>query len=308
MRIVSQGEVDVVEMGLGDEDLEREPDLNSRRLVDPRTMPVRFSHLKAMGRCGLHCLESFQGDGDKSLARRLGSGVHAMLLGKPFAKWDQPSKAARTGKSKATGKKPSKAPRSGEEWEAFRSAHQGHVIMSAKEHTHAESVSAAIRAHAGASRLLFGPGVVHEHTILWSQKGRSRRSTPDARGADYIAELKTTRDASPDRFLWDARRMSYHAQLADQLAAIEASTGRRPREAFIVAVESARPYVVQVYQLSGHALDQGAQLNKRWLDELLVAEASNVWRGYHPGVVEFDVPTEEDESPSWFDEDEEEVA
>jgi len=281
-------------------DAEREPaDLAEPRRDDPRDRPVRFSHLKAMGRSGQHGFEALRYDGEETLARRIGSGVHAMLLGKPVAKWDQPSKAAREGKSKASGAKPSKAPRSGSEWEAFRLGHAGHVILTGREHAHAEAVSASIRRHPIASRLLFSPGAVHEETLLWEQRGRHRRSTPDVRGVSYVAELKTTRDASPDRFFWDARRMAYHAQLADQCAAIEATTGRAPREVFVVAVETARPYVVQVYELSRNALEQGAALCSKWLDALLTAEITGVWGGYHPGIVELDVPTEP--SAAWFD-------
>lgn len=276
----------------------------------PRVRPIRFHHLKAMGRCGAHALEALRSDGEETLAQRIGAGVHAMVFGKPVVKWDQLSKAAKSGKSKS--RTPTKAPRSGEDWEAFRAANPGAVILTAKEWDHAAEMSAAIRAHGPASRLLFADGAIHERTIFFTQRGRARRSTPDVRHPSFVCELKTTKDASPDRFLWDARKLGYHAQLADQCAAIEAETGRRPREAFIVAIEKARPHVIQVYELSRNALEQGERLAKSWLDDLLVAEASGVWRGYHPGIVEFDVPTEEDRGgwfeDGWYEDDDEDEA
>ena len=257
-------------------------------LIDPRSVPLRFHNLKAMGQSAAHCLHSFQDGRPDSLALRLGSGTHAMLFGQLVAVFDRPAK-------KGSGR----APRSGAAWTEFQAAHAGAVILSRKEHDKASAIADAIWSHADASRLLFGPSVLHEATIRWQQQGRERQSTPDCRGrsswcgAPILVELKTTRCAEPGRFTRDAMYRGYHAQLADQSAAIDYETGQKPSEVYIVAVETAEPYVVQVMQLTQRALDHGAKLCRLWLERYLTCEAANAWPGYVAGVTEFDVPDDE---------------
>lgn len=274
-------------------DLDEQPDLDAprRKLVDPRTLPARFHHLRAAGQSGAHCLHAFQGESDDSLAKRIGSGVHALMF-KPdtVAIWDQPSAASvkRALKAESAGETPpplTAAPRSGKDWADFVRRHPGATILTATERSGATRIVDAIRSHAIAERLLFGPGMVYETPIIWSDSGRARQSTPDARGPSHNVELKTTRCAAPWRFVRDAANMAYHAQLADQRAAIAYERGgNAPRENYIVAVESAPPYVVQVYELTATTLELGDKLRRIWLERLMIFEATNLWGGYSPGI------------------------
>jgi hypothetical protein len=258
-----------------------------RKLVDPRTLPVRFHHMRAAGLSGAHAMLAFQGDSPDSLASRLGSGVHAFLFGKPFAVWRKPAK-----------KNPSKiAPRSGDAWKEFQLEHAGKVILSIAEQAQANRICDAIHAHAHAERLLFSPDVIHERSIIWAQNGRARQSTPDARGDDKLIELKTTRCAAPFRFLRDAEKMGYHAQLADQRAAIAHERGRAPRSVYIVAVENVPPYIVQVYEVLPSALEQGERLCEIWLDKLQVYEATDLWGGYSQRIEPWELLDSEPVTP-----------
>lgn len=285
-------------------DAETEPaDLASpaRRIVDPRTLPARIHNLKAAGLSGAHALLSFQGDSPDSLARRLGSGTHAMLTGKPWVTWDQPSKASVDRRAKAMkeiragANKPlpplTVAPRSGEDWKKFAAANAGKVILTAAEVAKSRSMVDAIKAHPIASGLLFTGEVIFERSIVWSQNGRARQSTPDARRADceYNAEIKTCRSAHPLWFKRDAEKFGYHAQLADQAAAIKFETGKAPRHSFIIAVESAPPTIVQVYEAIPATLDKGAQLVEIWLDKLQIYEATGLWSGYSDRIEPWEI-------------------
>jgi hypothetical protein len=263
------------------------PDLNERRIVDPRTLPARFHHLKAAGVSGAHALLSFQEGSLDSLARRLGSGAHAILLGKPWVPYDQPSKASlkrrETAQKKGLPLPPiTKAPRSGDDWKEFVANNPGKVIMTPAELAKASAIADAIKAHPIASRLLFTGDVIMERSIVWAQNGRARQSTPDARRADgsHNAEVKTTRSAHPLWFLRDAAKYAYHAQLADQAAAIEYETGKAPEHSYIIAVESAPPHLVQVFEAVPMTLEKGEQLCSIWLDKLQVFEATGQWGGY----------------------------
>lgn len=263
-----------------------EPNLDGPRIrrVDPRTVPLRFHHMKAMGRCAAHCLESFQSDGESSLSQRLGTGVHAMLLGMPVALWDQPAANGKGGK----------APRNGKAWEQFMASHPGAAILNRKEHDRASRIANAIRSCRAAADLLFAPGAKHEDTLLWTQQGRARRSTPDVRGADFVAEVKTTRCASPAVFKYDVRRYAYHAQLMDQAAAVEAVTGKRPTKLIIIAVETTPPFVVQTFRLTPSDEDLGDRLLRSWFEAFRVAEDSDSWGGYHDDTVDLDLPVDDD--------------
>lgn len=248
---------------------------SERRLVDPRSMPARFHNLKAMGQSAAHCLSSFQDpDWKDTLALRVGKGVHAILFDLPIAIW--------TGKV-----------RNGKAWDAFRLEHDGKTILTRKEHARAQAVADSIRRHHEASLLLFSDDAVREQTILWAQCGRARRSTPDVRGRYHVVELKTTRCAEPNRFCRDAMFRGYHAQLADQRAAIQHETGVLVPKAYIVAVETVAPYPVTVLELTERALERGAALVRGWLERLLVCEASGSWPAYAECSVPFDVPDDE---------------
>lgn len=267
-------------------------DLEAPRRIDPRTLPARFHNLKAAGLSGAHALLSFQGEGADSLARRLGSGGHAMLTGKPWSVFDQPSKASLDRRAKVMkeirngASKPlppiTKAPRSGEDWKKFLADNPGKVILTPAEVSKAQAMCDAVKAHPIANRLLFTGEVIFERSIVWAQNGRTRQSTPDARRADgeHNTEIKTTRSAHPVWFLRDAAKFAYHAQLADQAAAIEHETGRRPRHSYIIAVESAPPHIVQVYELLPVTLEKSAALCEIWLDKLQIYEATGMWGGY----------------------------
>lgn len=245
---------------------------NERRLVDPRSVAVRHSHLKAMGMSPAHCLAAMQSQrDDESLSRRLGSGAHAMLLGKPYAVW--------TGKD-----------RRAKGYKEFATENTDRVVLTRKESTRAERMVASIQRHPIASRLLCLPGLIREQTIFWEQHGRKRRSTPDALGPLHLAELKTTKSGDPDRFRWDARRYGYCTQLVDQRAAVESATGVRVEELYIVAVENTEPYVVTVYQLSDHEIAKAERIVRGWFDRLVACEESGNWPGYSDEIVLLETP------------------
>ena len=249
-------------------------------IVDPRSVPVRFSTLKQLGRSPAHYFHAVQDEREETLAMRLGAGVHAMLFGQPLVKWDQPAK-------KGSGK----APRNGSAWEAFLQANAGATILNAAEWSQAEAVVASIRSNRPAMDLLDGAEL--EQRIDWSFLGRSCRSTPDARTPRYLVDLKTTKTAEPDRFARQSMWLGYHAQLAFYLDAVRESGLGTPTEAYVIAVESAPPHPVTVLRLTERAIEQGRRLCRLWFERLLTCEAANQWPGYAQSVVDLDVPDDD---------------
>jgi exodeoxyribonuclease VIII len=239
-------------------------------MLDLRTVPVRFSSLKAMARSPMHYRHSVEEGWEQSLAMRMGSAVHAILFGQPYALW--------SGKV-----------RNGKAWEDFQAQHGETLILNARELAEAQGIAAAVESHSEARRLLIADDLAIERRINWSFMGRDCAGTPDVRAAGYIVDLKTTRCADPERFVRDASFRAYHAQLAWYLdGVIQAGLGT-PTEAYIVAVESTPPHPVTVLRLTDNAIDQGRRLCRIWMERLLSCERANHWPGYVEGVVDFDV-------------------
>lgn len=251
-----------------------------RPVVDPRSIPVRHSRLKKMQQSAAHYIASILDDTDDTLAMRLGRGTHAMVLGEPVVKWDQPAKNGKGGK----------APRTGEAWEAFVAEHAGVEILNATEWEEASRMADAILAHPFASQLLKAPDVVLEKTIEWSLNGRACTSRPDARhGFDTLIDVKTTRSSEPQKFSRDAQWMGYHSQFSFYGEAMLAAGGKRPDNNFIIAVEKSKPHVVTVFEVAKRAVAEGEKFWRLWWERLMVCEATNVWPGYTQTIEVFDI-------------------
>ena len=263
--------------------------LAANSIIDPRTVPVRFSALKNIARSPAHYHHAVQ-QADRwagTASMRIGSGGHAMLMGQPVVQY--------------TG-----AVRRGKAWDAFRAANRDATILSGKEWDTAHAISQAVKADPLAARLLLADNMTYERTIHWDYQGRACRSTPDARSAYTLIDLKTTKCADPGRFVRDAMWMGYHAQLAFYGMALEAAGGMKPRDSYIIAVENKPPHPVVVLKLTERAINMGERLVRGWMERLKVCEDANEWPGYVQCVTDFDVP-DDDIGLTFGDDDEEDA-
>lgn len=252
-----------------------------REPIDPRTLPVRFSRLKHIARSPAHYFQACQWpDGEQSLSMRLGSGVHAIVLGTPVVRF--PGR------------------RAGGAWDAFKAEHAGKTILNAAEWDEAHRMAQAITSHRAAMDLLFADAAQIEREIKWRCMGRECSSRPDSWSPFRVVDLKTCRTAEPAAFTREALRMHYHVQLAAYQDAIGYATGgAEPERAYIVAVENDAPHAVTLFEVSPRALEQGARTWCAWFDRLLVCEATNQWPAYSEAPVLLDTP--EDPFTTWSD-------
>lgn len=252
--------------------------------ADLSDLPVRFSHLRAYGRSAMHGYHARTNEMAQTSAMQKGTAVHAMILG---------------------GRKIVGYPgavRRGKEYDAFVADNPDCEILTMSDYDKANRMADAVRNNPLAAPILGG---YRETRLNFEWCGLQCRVTPDVRGLDYVTELKTCADADPNKFLWHALRMHYHAQLWFQNIGCGAN-GYNISRHYIVAVESKEPYPVTVFEVQPRALDQAAKTLMLWAERLKSCEQSGMYPPYAQSVVPLDVP--DDEMPNLIFGDEEDAA
>jgi len=80
--------------------------------------------------------------------------------------------------------------------------------------------------------------------------------------------------------------------------AIAAETGWPPLHYFIVSVETRKPYVVHVQELSERAVARGEQLVWAWFRRFRACEDAGQWPVYSETATILDVPEDDDFVPA----------
>ncbi len=246
-------------------------------LVDPKTLPVRFTRLKALALSAAHYLHACQDDVEETVAIRMGAAFHASLF-------ENRKVVCYRGR------------RQGKAWDRFEKHHKelGAVILNETEFAVAMGMIDALRHHDRAMDLLFD-GTTRERTLTWTTPSRSTgcRATPDAFAKERSVELKSTRCGEPRWFMREALRRFYHAQLNWYDDAIELELGARPPESYIVTVENVKPFNVTVFRLPAETREAAAKLCRKWWERLLAAENLNYFGGYVESDVDLELPADE---------------
>lgn len=194
--------------------------------------------------------------------------------------------------------------RTGALWEAFETANDGKVILNQTEYDRASGMANALHSDPYAAPLLFAPGTQYEQLVEWYVRGRRCTGRFDALGTAAVGDLKCVTDASPSAFRRQAERYGWVAQgvwYADGCVA----AGLGWRTPYLIAVESAAPHNVQVYELNADDIAFGRRQYNAWLDRLLECEAADYWPGYVEGIVPLNVrnlpppPVEDDDENPW---------
>lgn len=238
-------------------------------------IPLRWSALKQMMRSPAHYKHYIEHGMKSTAAMRLGTLVHTFALKQP------PRHAVWTGGAKRTNE--AKAAFAAFELDATS---RGLDIVDEDDVELASKIAVAVMSHAIAGPLLDG---VIERRITWQLSGRECAGTPDVVG-DYVVDLKTTVDASPDRFPWQAARLGYFGQGAWYLDGIRAAKLGDPAGCKIIAVETKPPFVVQVYVQTPAALDMSRRQVRALFEQLRTCEQSRHFPGYSQCEMPLDVP------------------
>lgn len=235
--------------------------------------PIRYSHLRAIGRSPAHYRHACEGQREQTPAMRMGTIVHGLVL------------AVDLGPVIYEGERRGKA------WADFAAAHEGRDIVTSSEVARAVPIADAVGMDPVAGPLIHAPDAWRERTLAWTFDGLPCQGTPDSFDptTGILLDLKTTSDASPRAFARHAWSYSYHAQLAWYAHALTLA-GHTVRECLLVAVETSAPYGVTVHRLSPRLLEEGHRQWRAWWEQLRVCIAADQWPGYAESVCELDVP------------------
>lgn len=169
--------------------------------------------------------------------------------------------------------------RAGKEWERFKELHWRSTILKADEYKRACAIADAVR---GCE--LLGPylaGGKFEHVVRWTDEktGLACKARLDMLSPLAVLDLKTSKDAVEPRLFASASwSLGYFHQLAFYQRGARAVTGVE-LPAVIIAVESAAPHDVLVYQVDEDDLWLAGQEVDKLLALLKECRESGKWPG-----------------------------
>lgn len=233
-------------------------------------MPVRFSHLKAYGRCAKHGLRSRTHEMKQNAAMQFGKSVDAVIYGTRKVTY-YPGKT-----------------RAGKAYEEFVLANPDSEILLKDHYDNVMGAVEAVQNDPTSREFLDG---IHQETLFFDYNGLRCRATPDTRGTYFLRELKVTTDTS-EQFSRHLKKMKYQVQLWMQRLACEANPRPGygiPERLVITAVEDKPPHVVTVFEIVPELQEEAAHTLMNWSEALKIAEQSRIWTGYSTAIIPVNV-------------------
>lgn len=165
------------------------------------------------------------------------------------------------------------------EWFIEFEAQTGITLLSEDDYDKVQAITTAVMNNPHVNKYLKGGQA--ETSIFWrdTETRLSLRCRPDYLGNDFIIDLKTCADASPDGFSKAAARYQYHVQAAMYQAGVKAAYGDY-RPFIFLAVEKTEPYLSAAYQLDSESSDFGYFQYRENLIRLADCIERNEWPGY----------------------------
>lgn len=175
-----------------------------------------------------------------------------------------------------------------EQWAEFIKKNFGKEVLT-KDETHTvEMIKRRVLSHPVASKMLAHSQ--REYSGWFMEEGALCKFRPDIyKPKQFIADIKTTEDASLNAFRRSIAKFSYDKQAAFYQAGIKAITGDEVPFYFI-AVEKTPPYGIAIYKASESMLEVGRELYKNDLKKYINAMIFGDETGYPEGIQTLDLP------------------
>ncbi len=244
---------------------------------------VRATALKTFERSDLHAFHARTHQKD-SASLILGNAVHIYALERDdYAELYQvaPKVDKRTKVGKA-------------QWAEFEAESVGKILITDEDHFKIKGMGESLLAHPQARAILAESPGVNEVTAYWEAQPapdlpmRRCKARIDRlcswNGIPTVADLKSTKDASPEGFEREIRKWGYHVQGPWYLGGLQA-LAPAARQMVYIAVENFAPFAVGVYTMDDEYIALGSKIAQSRFERLVRAEESGVWEGYKSGTL-----------------------
>ncbi len=180
----------------------------------------------------------------------------------------------------------------------FEQNNRGKSVISNDIYDTVMQVKKAIYAHPAASVLL-SAGIA-EQRIDWQREILTEdgeivevalKAKPDwLSHNEFIVDLKTTEDASPEGFAKSVWNYRYHVQAPFYMDAYEHQYGKPARGFLFIAVEKKPPYAVALYFAPPDMCDKGRTTYERDLRKYQRCLEMGEWPAYGTDIMELKLP------------------
>lgn len=136
-----------------------------------------------------------------------------------------------------------------------------------------------------------------ERSVIWQDEktGVWLKSRPDSIPADgFIADLKTTTDASDIGCQRSTLSYGYHMQLGLACIGLEALTKRRVTDHVLLFIETKRPWAYNIKPIDPQMIHLGMRQLRAAIDVFADCMKTGVWATYYGSGITLS-------SPDWFD-------
>lgn len=246
------------------------------------------SDLKELARSPLHWRTYKAQESESSAEMALGSLVHALIL-EP----ESVESEFAVGEFKI---------RRGKDYDAVLSQNPGRVIVSTEEFQEAKRISSAFFEECSHNPELKAlTQGQKEIAFVWEcpTTGVKLKCKPDILGNGFIADIKTSKDASFDAFQRQVVDYMYFLSAAHYLKGVTHVMQKGllvpqvtlpPTAFYFIVIEKKAPYAIAVYRLDAKALEIGNSMVERAVNSYAGAVATDVWTGYPARVIEMGLP------------------
>lgn len=178
------------------------------------------------------------------------------------------------------------------EWAAFEAANAGKIILKPDDYQAVLAVRDATHRHPVAGPLLRDGQVEKSYYATDPETGELIKCRPDfiANSGEYILDLKSTDDASPNGFARSVANFRYHVQQPFYQDILDILYGEHPKYWMFLAVEKKPPYAVGLYYLPAEAVNLGGLLARRDLNRIAYCKQHNHWPDHATEVRELELP------------------
>lgn len=263
---------------------------------------ISKSHLDVIERSPMHYWQAYinpeRTPRVPTVAMRLGTAIHSAVLEPELFAQEyavEPEEApSRPTSRQLTAKKPSEATADAiDYWEAFDMANEHRTILTRDQWDTALGCREAVRKHSAARALLQRGSAEVSFYGVEPDTGALVKCRTDWLNwqDDVIVDVKSTVDASPDKFMRSVLDYRYHVQVPFYRAVMEAAMDApAPKRWVFLAIEKTAPYAIGLYTLPEDVIKAAWRVAQRNLQAILDGKLLGHWPDFGTEVRELVLP------------------